>query len=146
MAWDPLPPFLASTGPGIPFTEADLVRALSSLAPLKANAPGTCASLSVLCNPSLIASKLMSLLHHWWNRPDPYIPTSWKSGHLFLLPKPGKPPNNAKNLRPLALQEVFGKAVIGLVSERARASVLDILRSTPQGHCRCYCACHTPLS
>ncbi|CAK9005416.1 unnamed protein product [Durusdinium trenchii] len=128
----PLPPFRASTGPGIPFTEADLVRALSSLAPLKANAPGTCASLSVLCNPSLIASKLMSLLHLWWHRPDPYIPTSWKSGHLFLLPKPGKPPNSAKNLRPLALQEVFGKAVIGLVSERARASVLDILCSTPQ--------------
>ena len=128
----PLPPFRASTGPGIPFTEADLVRALSSLAPLKANAPGTCASLSVLCNPSLIASQLMSLLHLWWHRPDPYIPTSWKSGHLFLLPKPGKPPNSAKNLRPLALQEVFGKAVIGLVSERARASVLDILCSTPQ--------------
>ena len=108
------------------------MRALSSLAPLKANAPGTCASLSVLCKPSLIASKLMSLLHLWWHRPDPYIPTSWKSGHLFLLPKPGKPPNSAKNLRPLALQEVFGKAVIGLVSERARASVLDILCSTPQ--------------
>ena len=127
----PLPLYPALGAPGVPFSADDLERAFAKLASLKANAPGTCASLSILSCPALCAQKLFSLLMQWWNQPSPFVPNEWKNGHLFLLPKPGKPPNDAKNLRPLALQDVFGKVVLGLVGARARQSVLPSLCSTP---------------
>ena len=128
----PLPLLPALGAPGVPFSAEDLERAFARLASLKANAPGTCASLSILSCPALCAKKLFPLLMQWWNQPTPFVPVEWKNGHLFLLPKPGKPPNDAKNLRPLALQDVFGKVVLGLVSEKARHSVLPLISSTPQ--------------
>ena len=129
---EPLPTMLTPRGPGIPFSTDELESALARVAPLKANAPGTCASLSILCCPELIAARLMTLLTRWWTHPVPFIPDGWKNGFLFLLPKPGKPPNSAQNLRPLALQDVLGKVILGLISGHARHSVLDLLCSTPQ--------------
>ena len=44
-----------------------------------------------------------------------WLPDAWRHGWLFLIPKPLKPPVAPMHLRPLALQEPVGKAVIGLL-------------------------------
>ena len=62
----------------------------------------------------------------------PHIPQSWKDGSLFLLPKPGKKPDTAANLRPLALQDPLGTTILGLLTTAARSSVLSTLCAQPQ--------------
>ena len=82
-----------------------------------------------------LASDLATLLHSqlqvWWAQNPPLIPDSWRHGWLFLIPKPNKPPVTPLNLRPLALQEPVGKAVIGLLIHLAMQDVQTYLVHFP---------------
>lgn len=75
---------------------------------------------------------MVDCLGTWWNTNPPFIPQGWKDGHLFLLPKPNKPPKCVENLRPLALQDPIGTAVIRLLTKVARQPVPSQLCSQPQ--------------
>ena len=101
--------------PGVPFSVSQLAQALALIPTTKAVAKH--------CGPGVIwrqhALFLAPLLHRklqtWWQHNPPLIPSSWRHGWLFLIPKPGRPPVTPHNLRPLALQEPVGKAVAGLL-------------------------------
>ena len=49
----------------------------------------------------------------------PYIPQIWKDGWMLMLGKPNKPATTPYNLRPIALQDPVGKAIIGLLIRQA---------------------------
>ena len=48
-----------------------------------------------------------------------------------MVPKPSKPPTMPKNLRPLALQEPLGKAIMGLLVSRAQAQAFQTMSHWP---------------
>ena len=60
------------------------------------------------------------------------IPGIWTDCWLKPLPKPGKPPTSAPNLRPIALQDPFGKCIARVVKSRIQAEILEKLAATPQ--------------
>ena len=64
----------------------------------------------------VLAPVLFSQLQTWWSRWPPIIPHSWKDGWLTMIPKVGKSPSKYEHLRPIALQEPLGKAVIGILT------------------------------
>ena len=49
-----------------------------------------------------------------------YIPTSFKTAHLILIPKPGKNPQLPGSYRPIALLEIFGKILEKMINSRLR--------------------------
>ena len=113
--------------PGVPFSEDELTRAFARLNIMKSTAPGTCPNGCLKAIPHETTAQLYPLLQRWWSHNPPFIPQQWKDGSLFLLPKPGKPPDTAANLRPLALQDPLGTTILGLLTAIARNSVLDQL-------------------
>ena len=120
--WDGHPLILpAAPAPGIPFSESELARALSRTKGMKSMAPHKSPGFSLKCTATCMATQLMPLLHKWWGQSPPLIPQEWRDGWLFLLPKPSKPPDRPSNLRPLALQEGLGKAVLSLICTQARS-------------------------
>ena len=127
-AWDG-PMLRSPTGPapGVPFTEADLTRAFARLNTMKSTAQGTCPNVCIKALSRETAAQLYPLLVHWWSSSPPVIPQQWKDRFLFLLPKPGKTPDHAANLRPLALQDPLRTTILGLLTNIARTSVLDKL-------------------
>ena len=132
-SWDG-PPLQSpdGTAPGVPFSEQELVRAFAKLNAMKSTAPGTCPNACLKACPAEAASQLYPLLEVWWSQTPPYIPQSWKDGSLFLLPKPGKKPDTAAHLRPLALQDPLGTTILGVLTGIARTSVLPSLCAQPQ--------------
>lgn len=105
--------------PGVPFTVRQLETALAGIPATKAvakpYAPGVVwKQLAVFLAPLLHAQ-----MNTWWQQVPPRIPEAWRHAYLFMIPKPGKPPVSPYNLRPLALQEPVGKAVIGLLIKLA---------------------------
>ena len=121
-----------TTAPGVPFSESELGDALRSLKFMKSTAPGTSPIACISSNATTVANRLFECLGTWWSTSPPFVPQCWKDGHLFLLPKPNKPPKCVENLRPLALQDPIGTAVIGLLTKVARQPVLYRLCSHPQ--------------
>ena len=89
-------------------------------------------SASRITTPRVEGYKSMPLLHKWWSISPPFVPQEWKDGWLFLLPKPSKKPDKPQNLRPLALQEGMGKAILGLVCQQARTQAHPHLVQFPQ--------------
>lgn len=118
--------------PGVPFETWELATALEHLSCLKSTAPGTMPHMSLKCSAWTVSHQIMPLLHQWWAMTPPFIPAGWKNAHLFLLPKPSKPATEAGNLRPLALQDALGKTILGVISAKARESVLPVLTQYPQ--------------
>ena len=101
--------------PGVPFSVSQLADALSRIPTTKATArhcaPGTVWRQQAQFLAPLLYEKLCT----WWNYNPPYIPPSWRHGWLLLIPKSGRSPTKPQNLRPLALQEPIGKAVISIL-------------------------------
>ena len=120
------------SAPGVPFSEEELAGAFAHLNMMKSTASGTCPNICLKARATDAASQLHPLLVQWWSKSPPFIPQSWKDGSLFLLPKPGKKPDTAANLRPLALQDPLGTTILGLLTTRARTSVLSTLCAQPQ--------------
>ena len=59
------------------------------------------------------------------------VPQLWRDSWLALLPKVAQP-TLPKQLRPIGLTEVTGRAIAGIIQHRLRPYVLDYLRSWPQ--------------
>ena len=109
----------------MPFTEQDLAGAFARLNTMKSTAPGSCPNVCLKASPIEVAKQLHPLFVRC-------IPQQWKGGSLFLLPKPGKRPDKAINLRPLALQDPVGTTTLGLIAGHARQSALTKLCAQPQ--------------
>jgi hypothetical protein len=103
------------SAPGVPFTVQQLERALSLIPSSKAVAKPFSPGTVWRQHASFLAPLLHAKLTVWWASNPPKIPDSWRHGWLFMIPKPSKPPVSPQNLRPLALQEPVGKAIIGLL-------------------------------
>ena len=71
----PLEPALAPA-PGVPFSESDLESATRRIQGMKSMAPHTSPGFSLLGMASTIATKLMPLLHQWWNASPPSYPNN----------------------------------------------------------------------
>jgi len=101
--------------PGVPFTVDQLAKALSLIPSTRATARPFAPGVVWRQHAKFLAPLIHARLREWWSFSPPIIPASWRHGWLFLIPKPLKPPVSPGNLRPLALQEPVGKAIIGLL-------------------------------
>jgi len=117
--------------PGVPFSVQQLEKALSLIPVTRAVAKPFAPGVVWRQHATVLAPLLHAQLQEWWNLNPPIIPDIWRHGWLFLIPKPGKPPVAPQNLRPLALQEPVGKAVIGLLIHLAMQDVQFHLVSFP---------------
>ena len=118
--------------PGVPFDVDTLTKAIRSIPFTKATAPRSAPAPCWIVAPEQIAEKLWFSLQAWWSQLPIYIPQSWRDATLFLMPKPGKPSTRPNQLRPLALQDPLGKAVLGIVAKIARDQCLHQLCRRPQ--------------
>ena len=116
---------------GTPFTEADVRHALETIPISKAVAPGFAPGAVWRALADCLAPRLFSLLQCWWFQASPFIPASWRNGWLCWLPKPGKPPTLPASLRPIALQEPVGKAIMGVLSRVGQSDSLDYMIQWP---------------
>ena len=128
---DPLP--MPAPGPptGVPFTIQDLVAALKLIPTGKAVAAPCAPGPTWNSTADMIAPVLYAILNRWWSHDTPWIPVSWRSGWLQLIPKPNKPPVRPANLRPLAMMCPLGKAVMGLLIQMASRQADDEFRRWP---------------
>ena len=117
--------------PGLPFTAAQLERALREIPASKAVARPCSPGFIWKSVAPIIAPALFDKLLEWWDTPQPYIPTWFKLGWMVMLPKPLKPPMHPSALRPIALQEPVGKAVVGLLASRALKEAFPDLAQLP---------------
>lgn len=113
--------------PGVPFTVRQLERAIALIPTTKAVAKPFAPGVVWRQHSSLLAPLIHEKLCTWWSFNPPIIPSSWRHGWLFMIPKPSKPPVTPNNLRPLALQEPIGKAIIGLLIHLAMKEASDHL-------------------
>ena len=114
-----------STPPGVPFSVKQLETALEAIPATKAVAKHCGPGVIWKQHAQFLAPLLHSRLKEWWMHNPPHIPSSWRHGWLFMIPKPSKPAVDPAALRPLALQEPIGKAVIGLLIQLATSQAYD---------------------
>ena len=124
-------PIVPAAMPGLPFTAEELCRALCDIPASKAVARPFCPGFIWKAHASMITPHLYHVLEQWWNNCVPLVPSQWKDAWMLLIPKPGKRPSMPEALRPLALQEPLGKAVIGLLARKAQQLTLSQMVSWP---------------
>ena len=117
--------------PGTPFSEADVQRAIAGIPLTKAVAPGFAPGVLWRSHSHILAPWLFRILQSWWFSPTPYVPDSWRHAWLCWLPKPGKSPTGPDALRPIALQDPVGKAIIGMISQIGQQDSLDSMVCWP---------------
>ena len=127
----PLTPLHTDRPLAVPFTIDALAAALSRIPTAKAAAPPCAPGMIWNSLADQLAPILHALLTKWWSQSTPWIPMSWRSGWLQLIPKPNKPPVRPHNLRPLALQCPLGKAVMGLLIQLASQQADSEFRRWP---------------
>ena len=113
--------------PGVPFTIGDLIAELRRIPITKAVAAPFIPGLVWKELAQFIGPIIHAQLTEWWSTSRPFIPQCWKDGWLCLLAKPLKPPSCPQNLRPIALQEPIGKAIVGLPTKIALSQSLSNL-------------------
>ena len=129
----PLPPLDATLFPALP--ERAIAEAASITAPVEAEevrarmhkwsqskAPGpsglTYYAVRRYCTAGALAAMLSAVLRVG------QVPPEWKQSTLVLLPKKGDL-SEAKNWRPLGLQETFAKLLTGVLADRLRVWVVS---------------------
>ena len=127
----PLEPTTCGAAPGVPFTVQDLALALRKIPSMKATAAPCAPGIIWNSLSDTIAPVLHAILTQWWNSNPPWIPKTWRTGWLQLIPEPSKPPTRPQNLRPLALQCPIGKAVLGILIQIAAMQADDTFRPWP---------------
>ena len=115
----------------MPFTEQDLLRALRNIPATKAVAKPFVAGFVWKSQASVITPFLYRALCTWWSAGAAFLPQCWKDAWMMLIPKPGKAPVVPESLRPLALQEPIGKAVIGVLAQKAQSQSQSCFASLP---------------
>ena len=116
---------------GLPFSVEELEQALRDIPATKAVARPCAPSPVWKALAASIAQPLHDLLWHWFVGPSTFIPPWFKDSWMLLIPKPNKPPVNPRALRPLALQEPIGKAIVGLLASKAQLAILPSITSWP---------------
>ena len=124
--------FEADEAPGIPFTYEQLLHALECIPVTKSVAAPFAPGAVWKAQAPFLTEWLWQKLQVWWSCNPPHIPQEWKDGWLCMLPKPGKSTTCITNLRPLALQEPVGKAVIKLITRLALKQCMPDLCYLPQ--------------
>ena len=123
----------------VPFTVADIERAIWHLPVHKATLPELPPALAWRAAASSLAAHIHATLqNHWCTQPFCTIPAEWYKSTLCLLPKPGKSPRSPNNLRPICLQHPICKVLDGLAVEYAQKERPDLLRNLP---CFAYIPC-----
>eukprot|EP00438_Fugacium_kawagutii_P007526 Skav231107 [mRNA] locus=scaffold2525:483158:488152:- [translate_table: standard] len=117
---------------GVPFTEADLAAALRAIPAMKGVSSNCCPGFPFVIHADRMAAILYPMLQRWWGSPDPWIPQIWRNGHLLMIPKPQKATHSASLLRPLALQDPVGKAILGILTQIAMMETRHELTRYPQ--------------
>ena len=98
----------------MPFSLPQLEQALANTPATKAVMPNTLSPILVKVGASYISNWLYKHLCHWWLEGPVFIPQGWKDAFLTLVPK--RAVRSPKDLRPIALQNCVGKAVMGLIA------------------------------
>ena len=124
--------FDAIEAPGVPFTYEQLLHALECIPTTKSVASPFAPGAVWKAQAHFLTEWLFPQLQDWWSCNPPFIPQEWKDGWLCMLPKPGKSTTCVENLRPLALQEPVGKAIIKLLTRLAVNQSIDDLSYLPQ--------------
>ena len=127
----PMEPMICQAAPGVPFTVSELSEALRMIPSQKATAAPCAPGIVWNSLAEIIAPVLHATLTKWWGQNPPWIPRQWRAGWLQLIPKPSKPPTRPQNLRPLALQCPVGKAILGLLIQKAVAQADAAFRQLP---------------
>ena len=127
----PMEPMICQAAPGVPFTVSELSEALRLIPSQKATAAPCAPGIVWNSLAEIIAPVLHATLNKWWGQNPPWIPRQWRAGWLQLIPKPSKPPTRPQNLRPLALQCPVGKAILGLLIQKAVAQADAAFRQLP---------------
>ena len=117
--------------PGVPFTVQQLVTALAAIPVTKAVAKPFAPGVVWKQQADHMGPLLHALLCQWWSTCPPIIPDAWRNGWLVLIPKPLKIPSCPQHLRPLALQEPVGKAVMGLLIRLALKQAMPCITPWP---------------
>ena len=117
--------------PDLPFSQADLLHALSQMPAIKAVARPCAPAIVWKSIAPQIAPTLYEVLRKWWIGEQPFIPKWFKDSWMILIPKPHKPPVHPRALRPLALQEPLGKSVVGLLASQAQVALMPIITPWP---------------
>ena len=116
----------------MPFDQAALIQVLAHMPEIKAVALGCAPGAVWRLQAECVGRLLFRQLSHWWIGRYPFVPQSWKDGWLSFIPKPNKPPTHPSSLRPLALTDPLGKAVMKLVAEQIRSQAWSRLVPWPQ--------------
>jgi len=74
--------------------------------------------------PNIVLKKLPKIAHEFLAKlinqvlSSGKFPTSWKAAHVIPIPKPDKPANEVKNLRPISLLNCLSKVLERILHER----------------------------
>lgn len=113
-----------------PFSSDELALALKRLPAFKALDPAFAPAPIWQAAATGVAAYLQPYLEHCSSFDR--LPECWGSGTLTFLCKPGKPGRAPCELRPIALLEPSGKAIMGMVATRLLQSVSSRLLRLPQ--------------
>lgn len=116
---------------GLPFTLEELQQALKEIPISKAVAKPFTPGVIWHAHAELLAGHLYRFLQILWHDSAPAVPACWRDAWLVLIPKPQKRPCSPDALRPLALQEPIGKAIIGLLAKKAQVASLPTMVQFP---------------
>jgi len=113
-----------------PFSSDEFSKGLQLLPPFKALAPEFAPAPIWQATASHTAAYLQPYLEYCSSFDR--LPACWSEGTLTFLCKPGKSGRSPAELRPIALLEPTGKAVMGLLANRLLQSVSSRLLRLPQ--------------
>ena len=108
-----------------------MYRALSTIPSTKAVARPFSPGLIWKTHAGLLAPFLHAALDEWWSPEHAYIPDCWRDSWMLLIPKPSRAPVTPEALRPLALQEPIGKALIGPLASIAQMEASEFFAKLP---------------
>lgn len=113
-----------------PFSSQEFAMGLKQLPLMKSLAPKFAPAPFWHMCANDVATLLQTCFQDWC--PKRSLPSEWKTGHLVLLPKPGRKGSQPGDLRPVALLEPTGKVTMGLVAQVLLSESWWLLRTIPQ--------------
>ena len=119
---DPLPPLVH-----VPLTKEEIRHAIAKLPTRQAAVPTVAPTVVCKDIADVLAEYMYNTLQAGWCANQPcHSPAAWRAATLCLLPKPGKPPKQAGNLRPICIQHPACKILTGLAADRAKIETPDL--------------------
>ena len=115
------------------FTMHELQNALKKLEKNKAYGTDEISNNILLHLPHTKHQELLGMFNRSWR--EGILPTSWKTGMVIPIAKPGKNPRQPESYRPIALLQCTGKLMETMVGERLKfiAETENLLSNTQYG-------------